>query len=657
MTRINTILIANRGEIACRIIRTVQAGGRRAIAVYSDADADAPHVAQADQAVPIGPAPASDSYLNIAAIVAAAEAAGADAIHPGYGFLSENAAFARACDSAGLVFIGPGADAIDLMGNKAAAKRHMLARDVPCVPGYEGDEQSDQAFATAAADIGYPLMIKASAGGGGRGMRTVEDADALLPALAMARAEAEAAFGSPELILERAIVDARHVEVQIIADQHDNIVHLGERDCSVQRRHQKVVEESPCPAVDAELRARLGAAAISAASGIGYRGAGTVEFLLDASGEFYFLEMNTRLQVEHPVTEMITGLDLVALQIDIAQGTPLPFGQDDIEAHGHAIEVRLYAEDPAQSFLPQTGHISHWQAAPEALARTDGGIASGQTISPYYDPMLAKIIACGDSRDDARRRLIDALGQTAILGLTTNRDFLIGVLAHPVFADGHATTVFLTRHATDFGAAKHDAPSSAAAAVICYRRDRQRAMNASYDVGAQLADWSSDASLCSRFEWADDDGRHALTVRPLGGDRYHVSNGVDIDVIDFGEHRATLATGNVKQDWHFAIDNSNTLHLAGACATLSFSLAGSDGLDCEGPDDGSVYAPMHGRVAALHVEVGDIVTRGQRLAVIEAMKMQHEITANSDGTVRAIHAQQDTQIAADALLISLEVAE
>ncbi|MEM8660689.1 MAG: biotin carboxylase N-terminal domain-containing protein, partial [Pseudomonadota bacterium] len=402
MTQFTSVLIANRGEIACRVIRTAKAQGYRTVAVYSEADASAPHIKLADEAVCIGPSPVNESYLVQDNILKAAASSGAGAVHPGYGFLSENADFARACEAAGLVFIGPSADAIHLMGNKAEAKRRMIEADVPCVPGYEGEDQSDATLLAEGERIGPPLMVKAAAGGGGRGMRLVHDIEELGNAIQLARAEAESAFGSGELILEKAIIRPRHVELQVFADSQGNTVHLGERDCSVQRRHQKVVEEAPCPVMTDSLREQMGAAAVAAAQSINYRGAGTVEFLLDEQGEFYFLEMNTRLQVEHPVTELITGLDLVALQLQVAQGEPLGFDQSDVELQGHAIEVRLYTEDPAQDFLPTSGPIDLWAPPAGTGVRVDDGIATGQEISPFYDPMVAKIIASGPTREIAR---------------------------------------------------------------------------------------------------------------------------------------------------------------------------------------------------------------------------------------------------------------
>src|SRR5471030_118491 len=400
------ILIANRGEIACRIQRTAQALGYRTVAVFSDADADALHVRMADEAVNIGPPPVHQSYLNIPAIIDAARRTGADAIHPGYGFLSENAGFALACQQASITFIGPSPEAIELMGSKRLSKLAMIDAGVPCIKGYQGAKQDDATLSREAERIGYPLMIKASAGGGGRGMRLVHDAGDLLEQLRTARSEALHGFGSDELILEQALIDPRHVEVQVFGDQHGNLIYLGEHDCSIQRRHQKVIEEAPCPVMTVELRQAMGEAALKAGRAVNYVGAGTVEFLLDARGQFYFLEMNTRLQVEHPVTELITGLDLVAWQLNVAAGLPLPLRQEQVEFKGHAIEVRLYAEDPTRDFLPQTGRVLGWEPAPMADVRIDHGLLEGDSISPFYDPLLGKLIAHGATREEARRKLL-----------------------------------------------------------------------------------------------------------------------------------------------------------------------------------------------------------------------------------------------------------
>jgi geranyl-CoA carboxylase alpha subunit len=446
-TPFRTILIANRGEIALRIMRTARQLGYGTVAVYSTADADARHVREADRAVCIGDPPAARSYLRIDRIVEAAREAGADAVHPGYGFLAENAAFSAACRDAGLVFIGPSPDAIRAMGNKAGAKRIVEAAGVPTVPGYQGEDRTDERMLAEAERIGFPVMIKATAGGGGRGMRLVPGAGQFAAMLRAARAEAKSAFGDPEVILERAVLRPRHIEIQVFGDRYGNAIHLGERDCSVQRRHQKIIEEAPSPAVSPALRARMGETAVAAVKSIGYEGAGTLEFLLDAQGNFYFMEMNTRLQVEHPVTEAITGLDLVAMQLRIAAGEPLPLTQQDVTFSGHAIEVRLCAENPDRNFLPQAGRLLRWE--PPSGLRVEHALESGGEITPYYDSMIAKVIAAGATRDEARRALIAGLERTVALGIKTNLNFLSRCLAHRNFIDGGATTAFIAEAGKD----------------------------------------------------------------------------------------------------------------------------------------------------------------------------------------------------------------
>ena len=422
------VLVANRGEIACRVLQSARSLGYRTVAVFSEADAGARHVQLADEAVCIGPATAAESYLNVPALLDACRRSGADAVHPGYGFLSENADFAAACAEAGVTFIGPPAEAIRLMGSKRLSKIAMQEAGVPCVPGYQGEDQSDDTLIKEAEAVGLPLMIKASAGGGGRGMRVVTEPQQIAAQLKSARQEAKSSFGNDELILERAVINPRHVEIQVFGDHHGNVIHLGERDCSVQRRHQKVVEEAPSPVVDEDLRRRMGEAAVNAAKACDYVGAGTVEFLLGADGEFYFLEMNTRLQVEHPVTELVTGQDLVAWQLRVAAGEPLPLTQEQVRLTGHAMEVRLYAEDPAQGYLPQTGPVLSWRPASGEGVRIDHGLVDGAEVGSHYDPMLAKIIAFGASRDEARRRLIRAVEDTVLMGLDDNRRFLERVM-------------------------------------------------------------------------------------------------------------------------------------------------------------------------------------------------------------------------------------
>ena len=443
--RFSSVLVANRGEIACRILRAAREEGLRTIAVFSDADAAAPHVRLADRRVRVGSSAPAQSYLSIGALIDAAKATGAEAVHPGYGFLAENADFAEACASAGLVFVGPPPAAIRAMGDKSAAKAKMEAAGVPCAPGYHGDDQSVSRFAQEAGRIGYPVMVKATAGGGGRGMRIVREPEALAAAFAAARSEAENAFGDGRLLIERALLGARHVEVQVFGDEQGRIVHLGERDCSIQRRHQKVIEEAPSPAVSPELRAAMGAAAVKAAAAVGYVGAGTVEFLLDSPStegrtkgdpRFYFLEMNTRIQVEHPVTECVAGVDLVRLQFRVAQGERLPFAQDDVALRGHAIEARLYAEDPAADFLPSIGRLAAWRPANGEGVRIDAGVETGSAVTPFYDSMLAKIVASGASREEARLRLLRALEATFVAGVVTNRDFLARRAERPEFVEG-----------------------------------------------------------------------------------------------------------------------------------------------------------------------------------------------------------------------------
>jgi len=609
------ILVANRGEIAWRVMRTAKAMGYRTVAVYSDADRHAPHVAFADEAVHIGPAPVGESYLNIDRILEAAHKSGADAIHPGYGFLSENEMFAAACEKAGLVFIGPPPAAIAAMGNKAAAKRRMIDAGVPCVPGYQGADQSDAGLESEARKIGLPVMVKAAAGGGGRGMRLVEQDGDLLEAIRTARAEAENAFGSGELILEKAVVDARHVEIQVFADGHGNVIHLGERDCSVQRRHQKVIEEAPSPAVTADLRARMGAAAVAAARAIGYRGAGTVEFLLAADGAFYFLEMNTRLQVEHPVTEAITGQDLVAWQLGVAAGERLPLAQEQVRFDGHAIEVRLYAEDAYAGFLPQTGRIDIWRPASGPGVRVDHGMKDGLAISAFYDPMIAKVIAHGATREEARTRLIRALRDTVVLGPTTNRHFLIRLLEHAEFAAGKATTAFLTRHA--FAAPDVSEAHWKAAAALLWRASAERYPPA-------LRGWRNSNPEPTPIRLAAGGTERLL----------HVTQGEDCDA-------AFHIDGD---DIVVDLDAFTVRFTDKTYAPPTAAAAGSDG---------KLRAPMDGRIVSLKVAAGDRVVRGQTLVVLEAMKIQHQLKAALDARVEAVSVKEGQQVANRTVLVTM----
>jgi geranyl-CoA carboxylase alpha subunit len=663
MTRFTSILVANRGEIACRVMRTAKAQGYRTVAVYSDADATAPHVQMADEAICIGPSPVNESYLVQANVLQAAKASGAGAIHPGYGFLSENAEFARACEEADLVFIGPDANAIHKMGNKAEAKRLMIAAGVPCVPGYEGEDQSDAVLLKEGARITPPLMVKAAAGGGGRGMRLVHNIGELANAIKLARAEAESAFGSGELILEKAIIRPRHVEVQVFADSQGNTVHLGERDCSVQRRHQKVIEEAPCPIMTETLRAEMGAAAVAAAKSINYRGAGTVEFLLDEGGKFYFLEMNTRLQVEHPVTELVTGMDLVALQLQVAQGEPLGFGQEDVTLQGHAIEVRLYTEDPAQDFLPTSGPIDLWSPPTGTGVRVDSGIATGQEISPFYDPMVAKIIASGPSREIARLRLIEALQETVLFGPSHNRDFLVACLQKNCFAEGGATTAFIGEQFAEGGMASPapDFADSAVAAVIELHLEHQAIFRNSVLVAEQLRDWSNASPLISRKRYQHGETTHDLAVMPQAAGRYQVFDATAsciIDLVSIEGSSAHINIDGVQHTARFHTPRAGKLYISidGRAAEYR-DLIRLDGAMEQAGGGGRVIAPMHGLLLEVRVAQGDEVAAGQTLAVLEAMKMHYEIVAEAAGTVREVLAAPGVQVAADDVLIEIEVAE
>jgi geranyl-CoA carboxylase alpha subunit len=663
MADFDTILIANRGEIACRVMRTARAMGLRTVAVYSDADADAPHAKLADRAVRIGSPPVADSYLRIDRILEAARSSGAGAVHPGYGFLSENPAFAAAVEAVGLVFVGPPVGAITVMGDKARAKRAMIAAGVPCVPGYQGADQSDETLVREARAIGYPLMVKAAAGGGGRGMRLVDSARNLTDALRAARSEAINAFGSGELILEKAIARPRHVEMQVFADAHGTVLHFGERDCSVQRRHQKVIEEAPCPVMTAQLRAAMGKAAVEAARAVDYRGAGTVEFLLDQDGAFYFLEMNTRLQVEHPVTEAVTGLDLVELQIRVARGEALGFAQSDVRLEGHAIEVRLYAEDPDMDFLPSTGRALLWSPPAGAGVRVDTGLQTGGEISSFYDPMVAKIIAHGPNRDDARRRLVRALQDTALLGPRSNRDFLLDALQQDVFVRGEATTAFIGETYGSSGAASAvPRPCElAVSAVIQHRLGRASALAEAIDISAELLEWSSVHGLHSVVEYAHGEATMPLQVYARGADAYEV-RGADrpmfVLVRSMAGERARLDVDGEGIDVIFVDAGSGRLHLA--TPRLSFSVEDlSREIDDGGGERGGglVGAPMHGRLLEILVEEGTRVARGDPLAVLEAMKMQHQIVADVDGTVKAILAAAGTQVAAQDLILEITPGE
>ena len=652
LTPFRKILISNRGEIALRVMRTAKRLGYETVAVYSSADANARHVREADQAVWIGESQPSQSYLRIDAIVAAAKASGADAVHPGYGFLAENADFAKACRDVGLVFIGPSPEAIHAMGHKAGAKDIMQKAGVPCVPGYQGEDQSDASMLTAARRIGFPVMIKAVAGGGGRGMRLVADDAAFPDALRAARSEAQNAFGDPQVILERAIVQPRHIEIQVFGDRHGNAIHLGERDCSVQRRHQKLIEEAPSPAVSPDLRERMGATAVAAVKAINYEGAGTLEFLLDNTGNYYFMEMNTRLQVEHPVTEAITGLDLIELQLRVAGGEPLPLKQEDVSFSGHAIEVRLCAEDAAHNFMPQSGTMLRWHA-PSDL-RVEDALESGGEIPPFYDSMIAKIISHGTTRDEARRKLIAGLDRMTALGVTTNQSFLARCLDHSAFAAGQATTAFIAEHLADLLPPQSSAGLRAAVAALLVHAASIGPVHVQQRLGL-----AHGYPIPMRFEL---DG-HVVepTVRRERGDVFEIG-------IAESEHALTLGArdGDVL---HFTSDGvlgSATFVREGANLWFSFAGTTSHVRDLshvavmkagDAGSDGKLRASMNGRVVSVLARAGDIVTAGAPVIVLEAMKMQHVHAAPVSGRLTALNAAEGDQVTTGFVVAEIEAAQ
>ena len=648
-TPFHKILIANRGEIALRIMRTARRLGYGVVAVYSDADRDALHVREADAAIRIGEALPSQSYLKIEAIIAAAKASGADAVHPGYGFLAESEDFALACRDAGLVFIGPSPEAIKAMGNKAGAKEIMLAAGVPCVPGYQGADQSAAVMLAEAGRIGFPVMIKAVAGGGGRGMRLVADAASFQDALRSARSEAQGAFGDPNLILERAIADPRHIEIQVFGDRHGNAIHLGERDCSVQRRHQKLIEEAPSPAVSAELRARMGAVAVAAVKSIGYEGAGTLEFLLDTSGEFYFMEMNTRLQVEHPVTEAITGLDLVELQLRVAGGEPLGLKQEEIKFSGHAIEVRLCSEDAGHDLMPQSGRMALWQMPGDISV--EHAVQSGSDISPFYDSMIAKLISHGESREQARSRLICGLEQVAAFGVTTNQGFLIDCLRHPAFAKGEATTAFIGKHRNDLLASSSDSPAEAAlAALLLYVSDpnappwrKGRTLAAAFPIPVRidLGHGSHELEVVR-----ERDGGYLVNLE--GREHRFEIDELDRDTIRFRSN-GLMATARFLRDG----DRLFLLHRGVTSAVRDLTLMAPATAASNG-GDGKVRAAMNGRVVAVLVKPGEKVEAGQPVMTLEAMKMEHVHTAGIAGTISAIDVAEGEQVTTGRIVVEIE---
>ncbi|HZR89490.1 MAG TPA: acetyl-CoA carboxylase biotin carboxylase subunit [Bradyrhizobium sp.] len=641
------VLIANRGEIALRVMRTARLLGLGVVSVYSDADRDARHVREADSAVRIGEALPAQSYLQIDAIIAAAKASGADAVHPGYGFLAENEDFAAACREAGLVFIGPSPEAIRAMGNKAGAKEIMARAGVPVVPGYQGEDQDEATMLREARRIGFPVMIKAVAGGGGRGMRLVADEAAFADALRSARSEARAAFGDATVILERAIENPRHIEIQVFGDSHGNAIHLGERDCSVQRRHQKLIEEAPSPAVSPELRARMGAVAVAAVKALRYEGAGTLEFLLDASGAFYFMEMNTRLQVEHPVTEAITGLDLVELQLRVARGEALPVRQEDVDFKGHAIEVRLCSEDASHDFIPQSGTMLRWQM-PEDI-RADHALESGSEVPPFYDSMIAKLISHGSTREEARGKLICASEQVVAFGVTTNQAFLMACLRHPVFANGQATTAFIEQNRNELLTTRDLAPDVALAAVLLdVTSPHAKPVRSGRSLGATFP-------IPYRL---DIEGRvHDLELVRERDGGYVVTDGAEHGVVidelraDFIRFRHNGVTERVP----FLRDRDQLffLHRGLPRAVRDLTLAPPQSAAASG-GDGKVRATMNGRVVAVLVKQGDRVAAGQPVMTLEAMKMEHVHTAGITGTISAIDVTEGEQVTTGKIVVEIE---
>jgi len=666
------ILIANRGEIACRVIQTAQAMGIRTVAVFSDADEHALHVEMADEAVRLGPAPARESYLRGDRILEAAKRTGAQAIHPGYGFLSENEDFAKACFDTGIAFIGPPAESIAKMGLKDEAKRLMRLAEVPVVPGYLGEDQSEERLAAEAREIGFPVLIKAVAGGGGKGMRKVESAEDFADALAGAKREAAAAFGDDRVIIEKLIEKPRHIELQVFADTHGNAVYLFERDCSLQRRHQKVVEEAPAPGMTQAQRESMGTAAVAAAQAIGYVGAGTVEFIVDvanglAEAPFYFMEMNTRLQVEHPVTEMITGEDLVEWQIRVAAGEPVPFVQDDIPLDGHAIELRLYAEDPARDFVPAPGLLTRFRPPMDAdFVRVDTGVREGDRVTEHYDPMIAKIIAWGEDRDAALHHLARGLEDTEVAGLTTNLAFLRRAVSHPAFAAGDVDTGFIDRHAGELieapGAPAIETLLLACLGILAQRLER--AAERAAESNDRASPWhmpngwtpNLTPSEIQRFEDALGD-EHAVHIRSeaggyrlILGETEHVARlrslapGEPLEVeIDGHTMRATVLAGQ----------EAVTVVRTGRTESLKRLSAKFDPeADTAGPD--SVSAPMPGKIITVDTEEGAQVEKGQRLLVLEAMKMEYTLTAPKAGRIASLGAKPGAQVSEGTVLAVIE---
>ncbi len=660
-----TLLIANRGEIACRIARTAHRLGMRTIAVYSEADRDALHVQSCDEAVCIGPASVRDSYLNIKALIAAAKRTGAEAVHPGYGFLSENAPFAQAVIDAGMVWVGPPPAAIESMGSKSGAKAILEPAGVPMVPGYHGDNQDPDFLLSKAEEIGFPVLIKAVAGGGGRGMRIVEKASDFIKSLETAQREAIGAFGDGTVLLEKYLTKARHVEVQVFADSTGQVVHLFERDCSIQRRHQKVVEEAPAPGLSSATSAAIGQAAVNAASAIDYLGAGTCEFLMDADQNFYFIEMNTRLQVEHPVTEWITGTDLVEWQLRVATGEPLPLSQNDIRLQGHAIEVRLYAEDPSRGFLPQTGKLEVLKFPEhDGFVRVDSGVVEGDEVSPHYDPMIAKLIVRGENRAQAVARLRSALADTQIAGVTTNRAFLHAVARHPAFADGDVHTGFIDQHAADLNVTLPNPSDEVVAAAVLAVLDQRRATaeqqaartDDPYSPWNSTQGWRLNERVHETVQLDWNEQRYAVEVAYMGRE-YHMTlptSPANTRVVHREPGRLAVEIAGRRFNVGVHVEGQDISVMARR-GTYRFALhdpgTAAMGQDASG---GKLTAPMPGKVTKVHVKAGANVKKGAPLLTLEAMKMEHTLNAPADGTVVSLRFGEGDQVDEGVELVAFE---
>ena len=652
----DTVLIANRGEIACRIIATLRTLGIRSVAVYSDADAAARHVSLADVAVRIGRASAADSYLNVERIVGAAVESGAQAIHPGYGFLAENVQFAAACAAAGIVFIGPNIDALEIMGDKIRAKAQVTARGVPVVPGVARPGLTDSELMKAALEIGFPALIKPSAGGGGKGMHVVWAPEELEDALAAARREAKSSFGDDTLFIERFLARPRHIEVQVLADGHGNVVHLGERECSLQRRHQKVIEEAPSPLIDETTRERIGEAACESARSVGYLGAGTVEFIVsaDAPDEFFFIEMNTRLQVEHPVTELVTGIDLVEWQLRIAAGEPLDFAQRDVELTGHAVEARVYAEDPTRGFLPTGGTVLELQEPTGAGIRVDSALVPGLVVSSDYDPMLAKVIAWAPDRASALQRLRAALRDTVVLGVGTNVEFLGLLLSAPAVESGDLDTELIGRILPDMAFAE-PGPDVFATAALIRHADGSRASEAG--PWATPNGWRMGAAAPSVYRMRSVPGEVSATVR-VWGSPSHLQVRVDDGDLREGSVvlrgcQARVTIGEVSATWVFAESGGDELHLSsqGVSWTL-LETRGARGESHDGDADPELRSPLPGAVVAISVTDGQVVEAGAPIAIVEAMKMEHVLRAPVAGSV-SLRVALGSQVAGDQIVATI----